>query len=346
MNIRFLETALWLARLKSMRAVSDKLHVSQTGVSSRIEALEQELAVRLFVRDESGYRPTEEGQQFLLVAARIVDAYHDLRQRLSRQGGVRGSVRVGMVPALAYTLLPAFMRQLQQHHPLLQLELRTEVTSRLIADVQGGRLDLALCVDDGMPIAGAARTALLGFAMGFVASPMLGVSCAHPLGVQQLAGYPLIGYTSDACGEKHLCAYLSGVDLAAVTLYRSNALATMIHMACSGLGIAPVPLLAVQRELEAGLLQPVPVQQPLWRLNYQAVHAASPVPASVAALVQLAAMSAQALCAVASAAHAWPAGDPQEPSGKTAGGPQKSPFVALQCGTDTETSSRSLQDTP
>lgn len=310
MNIRFMETALWLARLKSMRAVSDKLHVSQTGVSSRIDAVEQELGVRIFVREASGYLPTEEGQQFLLAAARIVDAYQEVQQRLRNRGAVRGSARVGMVPALAYTLLPAFMRQLQQHHPQLRLELRTEASSRLVADVQGGRLDLALCVDNPTQIAGLARIPLLGFAMGFVASPLMGVPLHRPLSVEQLAGYPLVGYTSDSNSEKYLAAYLSGVDPVATTMYRSNALATMIHMAGSGLGIAPVPLLAVQRELEAGLLHCVPVQRPLWQLSYQIVHAASPVSPVVEALVRLARMAARALCAATSAAHAWPAGEP------------------------------------
>lgn len=308
MNIRFLETVLWLARLKSMRAVADQMHVSQTGVSSRIDAVEQELGVRIFVRDESGYLPTQEGRQFLQVAARIVAAYQEIQQRLRQAGAVQGSARVGMVPALACTLLPAFMRQLQQQHPRLRLELRTDASSRLVADVQGGRLDLALCVDTGADIPGTARVALLGVAMDFVASPLLGIALDSPLAVEQIAAYPLIGYTSDACSEKYLAAYLSGVDLAGTTMYRSNALSTMIHMACSGLGVAPVPLVAVQRELEAGLLQVVPVRQPLWQMHYQAVHAASPVAPTVQALVQLAAASARALCAATGTARAWQAG--------------------------------------
>lgn len=308
MNIRFLETVLWLARLKSMRAVSDRLHVSQTGVSSRIDAVEQELGVRIFVRDASGYLPTEEGRQFLQAAARIVDAYQEVQQRLHHPEAVHGLVRVGMVPALAYTLLPVFVRELQQSHPQLRVELRTEGSSRLVADVQAARLDLALCVDTGVGIAGLARTPLLAFAMGFVASPLLGVPVQRPLVPEKLAGYPLIGYTSDCNSEKHLAAYLSEVDLTATTMYRSNALATMIHMACSGLGIAPVPPVVVQRELEAGLLQAVPVQRPLWQLSYQAVHASSPVTPAVEALVRLAGVAAQALCATNSAANAWQAG--------------------------------------
>lgn len=308
MNIRFLETVLWLSRLQSMRAVADQLHVSQTGVSSRIEAVEQELGVRLFVREAAGYLPTEEGRQFLQAAARIVDTYQAVCQRLRNPDPVRGMARLGMVPALAHTLLPAFVRQLQQRHPLLRMELRTEASGRLVADVQGGRLDLALCVDSGADIPGLARTPLLCFAMGFVASPLLGVPVGQPLSVEQLAGHPLIGYTRDHSSEKDLAAYLSGVDLASTTLYRSNALATMIHMACSGLGIAPVPLVAVRREIAAGLLRPVPTQRPLWHMRYQIVHAAGPATPAVEALAQLTATVAASLCATTSAANAWLAG--------------------------------------
>lgn len=305
MNIRFLETVIWLARLRTMRAVSDKLHVSQTGVSSRIEAVEEELGVRLFVRDETGYTPTEEGIQFLQVATRIVDSYVDIQRRLRSHETIKGSVRLGMVPALAHSLLPGFMRQLQQTHPFLRLEVRTERTSRMLLDVQGGRLDLALCVDDAVAISGVQRIPLLSLSMIFVASPVLGVPHNRPLSVDELLRYPIIGYTTDSSSEKQLTAYLAHADTDAATMYRSNALDTMVHMAVSGLGIAPVPALVVQHQIDAGLLQVVSVVRPLWQLDYQIAYPAGNLPPAVSALLDLAVGSAESLCSTSNPSTAW-----------------------------------------
>ena len=50
MNIRFLETFVWLAQLKHFRLTAEKLHTTQSAVSSRIATLEQDFGVRLFDR--------------------------------------------------------------------------------------------------------------------------------------------------------------------------------------------------------------------------------------------------------------------------------------------------------
>ena len=41
MNIRFLETFVWLAKLENFRLTAEKLHTTQAAVSSRIASLEE-----------------------------------------------------------------------------------------------------------------------------------------------------------------------------------------------------------------------------------------------------------------------------------------------------------------
>ena len=50
MNVRFLETFVWLAQLRNFRMTAEKLHTTQAAVSSRIATLEQDFGVRLFDR--------------------------------------------------------------------------------------------------------------------------------------------------------------------------------------------------------------------------------------------------------------------------------------------------------
>lgn len=54
MNLRFLETFVWVARLKSFRLTAEKLFTTQASVSSRIAALEADLGVKLLLRDSRG----------------------------------------------------------------------------------------------------------------------------------------------------------------------------------------------------------------------------------------------------------------------------------------------------
>ena len=45
MNLRFVETFVWVARLQSITRTAEKLFLTQSAVSSRIAVLEAELGV-------------------------------------------------------------------------------------------------------------------------------------------------------------------------------------------------------------------------------------------------------------------------------------------------------------
>ena len=75
MNIRFLETVLWLARLRTIKATDDRLCITHTAISSRIAAIEQDLGVRLFSRSGQGFEPTADGYRFIEEASKIVESY-------------------------------------------------------------------------------------------------------------------------------------------------------------------------------------------------------------------------------------------------------------------------------
>ncbi|MFX5793235.1 LysR family transcriptional regulator, partial [Acinetobacter baumannii] len=64
MNIRFLETAIWLAQLRTFRATADRLNITSAAISNRIAAMEQELGFKLFERDTREVRLTAEGSTF------------------------------------------------------------------------------------------------------------------------------------------------------------------------------------------------------------------------------------------------------------------------------------------
>ena len=73
MNLRFLETFVWVARLKSFRLTAQKLFTTQAAVSSRIAALEADLGVKLLLRDSRGVSLTPEGSKVLEHAERMLE---------------------------------------------------------------------------------------------------------------------------------------------------------------------------------------------------------------------------------------------------------------------------------
>ena len=80
MQVRVLETFLWVARLKSFRLAAERLFLTQATVSHRIAVLEEELGVRLFVRDSKGVTLTPDGELVREHAERLVSQSHALQQ--------------------------------------------------------------------------------------------------------------------------------------------------------------------------------------------------------------------------------------------------------------------------
>ena len=65
MNLKFLETFIWVAKLRSFSLAAEKLHSTQAAISSRISVLEQELGAKLFKREPKGVTLTREGERVL-----------------------------------------------------------------------------------------------------------------------------------------------------------------------------------------------------------------------------------------------------------------------------------------
>ena len=72
LNLKFLETFVWVARLRNFSLAAEKLCTTQAAVSNRIATLERELGVRLFERDLRTVSLTPHGQRALPQAEAIM----------------------------------------------------------------------------------------------------------------------------------------------------------------------------------------------------------------------------------------------------------------------------------
>lgn len=76
----------------STLAASRKLGISQPTVARRIEALESEIGITLFLRDTRGFKPTEEARSLTLLAEGVekaVESFTDSVGKLARQRPIR-----------------------------------------------------------------------------------------------------------------------------------------------------------------------------------------------------------------------------------------------------------------
>lgn len=144
MDIDQARTFLAVVEHGSFIAASEKLHVTQTAVSARIQRLESHLDTRLFVRDQSGARPTDAGERFIRYATALVTTWEDARQQIALPAGRAQAARIGGEPSLWNPLLVDWLVWMHQNCHDVATRVEVEIPDRLLQRVQDGTLDLAV----------------------------------------------------------------------------------------------------------------------------------------------------------------------------------------------------------
>lgn len=260
MNIRFLETFFLLSQNHSFRKVADLQGTTQPAISARVRALENELGVRLYHRDQKTFVLTPEGEELLKTAASILREYSALKATFRSDADIRGSVRLGVVDAIARTWLPDLIRNLRDDYPDLIVELAVDSTETLHRHVRAGRLSLGVGIQplDDMDTV---NEELCRYDLSWIAHPDL-LAGRKRITTEQLAELPLIEYAPSSPPGQLLSAYFADAGAVPHHINVSNSMSTMIQLAVGGLGVAAVPPAAIQRYLDDGLLVELPVTRP------------------------------------------------------------------------------------
>ncbi|MBN8943402.1 MAG: LysR family transcriptional regulator [Rhizobiales bacterium] len=286
MNIRFLETAIWLAQLRNFRATADRLNITSAAISNRIAAMEQELGFKLFERDTRDVSLTAEGATFVEGARDIVARYNELVRSLDPTSVIKGSVRIGLPPSMALALLPYIASTLRRQFPNVRFSVLT-LGAGMLRKLETGEIDIALVISPSE--AGKLRVVeLCTLGMFWVASPSLVQHGEDEvLTPEDIAAYPIISYEAGAYNDLRLLDYISGHGPDEPIVHRSNSLTTTVGMAIAGIGVAVLPPVTIQRELREGSLRVLKVSPTFPSTSYAAVYpeaATSRLPALVASI--------------------------------------------------------------
>jgi len=266
-NIKFLETFLAVVRFRNFRLAAEAHNISQAAVSNRIAALEEELNCRLFDRTHRELPLTDEGNRLISHANSVIKAYELLKRDISGDAPFRGAIRIGTVSTFASEIIPHVSKSVLLAMPGLRLSLYTAETLELINTLRDGRLDLAIGRAGHTP-PNCTAVPLCTFKMFWVGTQQVPGETDCPLTPEQLATMRLISYSPASPYHQFILDYLGINDTSKLTISHSDSLATMISFLKNGLGVAPIPAIAVRDELMSGELKILPAQDPLPDAQY------------------------------------------------------------------------------
>ena len=76
MTFQQLEYVVEISKCGSINKAAQKLFLSQSGISTAVRELEQELGIRIFARSNRGVEFTQEGKEFLSYAVSLLEQKH------------------------------------------------------------------------------------------------------------------------------------------------------------------------------------------------------------------------------------------------------------------------------
>lgn len=145
MEMQQLRYALAVADAGTFTAAAALVRVSQSAVSTQVQALERELGVAIFDRRPTGARPTEAGEVLIGRIRTALAAVDDIGATAAAVVGLlRGTVRVGAVASLAWPPFFDAIESVRSAHPGLDVSLREGRSAQIQADVLDGLVDVAV----------------------------------------------------------------------------------------------------------------------------------------------------------------------------------------------------------
>ncbi|OQW79260.1 MAG: LysR family transcriptional regulator [Proteobacteria bacterium ST_bin11] len=147
MDIDQIRTFLSVAANRSFLEAANRLYVTQSTVSTRIQRLETYLGVTLFVRNRSGASLTLPGQRFLRHAKSLLLTLEKARHDIGLPSRFRGSVSIGARIALCEALLPEWISEIRRAMPDISIRSNIGFEEDLMRSLVEGALDIGLMYD-------------------------------------------------------------------------------------------------------------------------------------------------------------------------------------------------------
>jgi DNA-binding transcriptional LysR family regulator len=263
-----LEAFSEVARLGNVSRAADTLSVTQPALTARLQGLERELGVELFVRAARGMTLTDAGRALLPYAQRAIAQVLDGQKAVEAlRSGKVGELLIGAAPAVSTYVLPSVLKSFQTSHPDVRMGVRTGHTEEVLEMVLRREVDLGV----GRPI----RHPDVELTPVFDDELVLVVSRHHPFArrdrirLEELADDRLILFDRASSYYELTSSLIRQAGVVQESVIEMDNVEAAKKMVIEGLGVALLPRMALAAELRSRALRPVrvtgapPVKRPI-----------------------------------------------------------------------------------
>ncbi|MFN3017428.1 hydrogen peroxide-inducible genes activator [Vibrio coralliilyticus] len=251
-SLKQLHYLITLHETRHFSEAAERCFVSQSTLSKGIQNLEELIGCPLYEKKDkksplvftlAGEQVVQQGRELLAKGQDLVEL-----GRLCQGDEMEGQLRVGCIPTIAPFLLCDLVQEVNQRFPLLNLLLREDTTTNLLAALRHGELDvliLALPVDiDGM------ESKIVGndpFRM--IISRNQADAIQTPIKYDDLPDEFVFLLEKEHCLTEHAVSACQLTKKEKINPFSATSLHTLVQMVANGLGTTFIPQMAIDHGL-------------------------------------------------------------------------------------------------
>jgi LysR family hydrogen peroxide-inducible transcriptional activator len=245
MELHQLRYFVAVAETGSFTRAAEREGVTQPTLSEqilRLEGKQHGLGRRLFDRLGRKVVLTDAGHDLLGRAQAILAAVGEA-ERAVRDSAEGGLLRVGAIPTLAPFVLPRAVTRFRKAHPAVRLQLKEDLTERLLADLLAGELDVGLMAlpvrDDRLHV-----EKLFSEPLVMALPPKHRLAGKAEVKLADVVDEPFILLDDVHCFGDQVLSFCHRGGLEPRVVCRGEQIVTLLAMVATGEGVSIVPEMA------------------------------------------------------------------------------------------------------
>jgi len=260
-----------------MVRASEKLFLTQPGLTRRVQNLETMLGIELLDRQNKPLKPTAAGNEVYGLARTVLRAVDDLMSVTSPDSEPTGELKIGVPPFLSELALEQPIDRLRSAFPKLTLRVTAGWSPGLLQSVEQAKVDSAVVLlPEGVPLPETLTSTLLAYKPTVVVAPhSLGLA-DEPTTLAALSGYPWV-LNQDGCGMRSaLSRSMAALGLPFNVAVEAFGSELQLSLVARGLGIGLAAPEVLSRSPHRDALKVVDVPDLRSGLSVWLVHGALP----------------------------------------------------------------------
>jgi LysR family transcriptional regulator, hydrogen peroxide-inducible genes activator len=251
-TLRQLQFLLALRAEGSFVGAAESVGVAQPTLSAGIKELEAALGATLVERGRAGAVLTPAGEEAAERAARAVGEVVELVRAIEAAGEpLTGAFRLGAIPTIAPFLLPRALPLLKRKFPKLRLQLREDLTGRLIDALRARAIDAAVIA---LPYdaQGVSSTPVVDDEFFLLCPKGHALAGRNDLAPEHLKSEDVLLLDDGHCLRDHALSVCRLSPMRRSTDVGATSLHTLVHMVAGGMGVTLLPKIAADGGAAAG----------------------------------------------------------------------------------------------